>query len=120
MKNEIIREVVLKYIKEKPALIRLKVDLNSQTSEITLKGQNLDKKFEYSESIDFNSFAHGVIEAYREIYGDLEVIPISFREEIYENDKVSLDLYPTGSAGIFDIFIEYKDKGENEKKNVSF
>ena len=43
MKNEIIRDVVLKYIKEKPALIRLKVDLNSQTSEITLKGQSLDK-----------------------------------------------------------------------------
>ncbi len=60
------------------------------------------------QTIDFTSFAHGVIEAYREVYGELQVLPISFREEIYKNEKVSLDLYPTGSAGIFDIFVEYK------------
>jgi hypothetical protein len=51
-----------------------------------------------------------VIEAYEEAYGKLEVVPVSFREEIYENDKVALDVYPTGSLGIFDISIEYKSK----------
>jgi hypothetical protein len=40
----------------------------------------------------------------------MEVVPISFREEIYRNNKVALDLYPTGSAGKFDILIEYKQK----------
>jgi hypothetical protein len=65
------------------------------------------KKFEDMPFLHLG-FTHGVLEAYREAYGDLEVVPISFREEIYKNDKVALDLYPTGSAGIFDIFIEYK------------
>jgi len=40
---------------------------------------------------------------------ELKAVPVSFREENYENDKVCLDLYPTGGAGIFDIFVEYKD-----------
>jgi hypothetical protein len=35
-------------------------------------------------------------------------VPISFREEVYENENVALDLYPIGSAGVFDIHIEYK------------
>jgi len=68
----------------------------------------LNQTIEHPQTIDFTSFAHGVLEAYREAYGDLEVVPISFGEEIYRNDKVSLDLYPTGSAGIFDIFIGYE------------
>jgi hypothetical protein len=31
----------------------------------------------------------------------------SFREEIYKNEKVALDLYPSGSTGRFDIFVTY-------------
>ena len=58
------------------------------------------------------TFAHGIIEAYEEVYGKLRVISVSFREDIYENDKVSLDLYPTGGAGRFDIFVKYKRKDE--------
>jgi len=76
---------------------------------IRIKGESLDKTAEYKD-IDFTSFARGVLDAYKEAYGDLEVVPVSFREEIYKNDRVTLDLYPTGSAGIFDILIEYKDK----------
>jgi hypothetical protein len=70
------------------------------------KGNDLDETVEYYSSIDFTSFANGVLEAYRESYGELSLIP---GEEIYKNDKVSLDLYPTGSAGIFDIFINYEE-----------
>jgi len=70
----------------------------------------LDQTVEYHRSIDFTSFANGVIEAYRQAYGELKVVPISFREEIYKNDKVSLDLYPTGNSGIFDIFTDYKNE----------
>ena len=118
--NEIVKELILKYIKNEPRRILLKIDWDHGKSKIKLKGESLDKTVEYSENIDFNSFAYGVISAYEEIYGKLKVVPISFREEVYENDKVSLDLYPTGSAGIFDIFIEYKEKEKNEKKNVDF
>ena len=52
------------------------------------------KRIEYSLTISFASFAEGVIEAYEEVYGKLRVVPVSLGEEIYENDKVSLDLYP--------------------------
>jgi len=118
--RQVVEELISKYIKERPRKITLKLHWREDKSEISINGEKIDQTFEFSQNIDFTSFAHGVLEAYRKFYGELKVIPISFREEIYENDKVSLDLYPTGSAGIFDIFIEYKEKGENEKKNVSF
>jgi hypothetical protein len=109
--KEIVRELVSKYIQEKPSRITLKLGWNSKKSTINIKGdKNLNEVVEYSGIIDFTSFADGVMEAYKETYGELEVIPISFREEIYRNDKVALDLYPTGSAGVFDIFVEYKQR----------
>ncbi len=70
----------------------------------------MDKTFEYSGTIPFTPFARGVIEAYEKVYGKLKVIPVSFREDVYENDQVSLDLYPTGGAGRFDIFVKYKGR----------
>jgi len=106
--KEIVKELVSKYISERPSRITLKLDWYDKKSSVSLRGENLNETIEYNRSIDFTSFAHGVIDAYKDAYGDLEVVPISFREEIYKNDKVSLDLYPTGSAGIFDIFIEYR------------
>ena len=51
-------------------------------------------------------FAQGVIDAYKDAYGELKV-PVSFREEIYENDWVSLLLHPTGSVGVLDIYVKY-------------
>ena len=112
--KEIVSKLISKYIKDEPSRITLKLDWKDRRSIISIKGDNLDQTFEYLQTIDFTSFARGVIDAYRKAYGELEVVPISFREEIYRNDKVSLDLYPTGSAGIFDIFIEYKRS--NSKK----
>lgn len=107
--REIVSKLVSKYIQEKPSKITLKLGWDDKKSTINIKGdKNLNEAVEYSGAIDFSSFANGVVEAYKEAYGELEVVPISFREEVYRNDKVSLDLYPTGSAGIFDIFIEYK------------
>ena len=107
--KEIVSELISRYIKAKPRRISLKLNWNDKRSLINLKGENLDETVECSHAIDFTSFADGVLEAYREVYGELKAVPISFREEIYENDKVCLDLYPTGSAGIFDIFINYKE-----------
>jgi len=111
--KEIVRKLMSRYIKAKPRRISLKLNWNDRRSLINLKGENLDETAEYSCAIDFTSFANGVLDAYKQVYGELEVVPISFREEIYKNDKVSLDLYPTGSAGIFDIFVEYKDSSKN-------
>ena len=105
-----MRETISKYIGEKPRRISLKLHWEDGRSTISINGDNLSRNIEHPQTIDFTSFAHGIIEAYREAYGELEVVPISFREEIYRNDKVSLDLYPTGSAGVFDIFVEYKER----------
>jgi len=112
--KEIVSELISKYIKDEPSRITLKLDWKDKRSIINIKGNSIDHIVEYPQTIDFTSFAHGVIEAYKEAYGELEVLPISFREEIYRNNKVSLDLYPTGSAGIFDIFIEYKRSNSKE------
>ena len=108
--EEIVKKLVSRYIPAKPKRISLKLYWDDKRSLISLRGDSLDQTAEYSETIDFTSFAHGVIEAYREAYGELKEIPISFRETVYKNDKLSLDLYPTGSAGIFDIFVNYKEK----------
>jgi len=107
--KEIVKELVSKYMKTKPKRIRLKMNYSDGNSSISIKGKDLDETVDYHNAIDFTSFANGVLEAYREAYGELRTIPISFREEIYENEKVSLDLYPTGGAGVFDIFINYKE-----------
>jgi len=106
--REIVKELVSRYIQAKPTKISLKLSWNDKRSLINLKGDNLDQTAEYFHTIDFTSFADGVIEAYREVYGDLKEIPVSFRETVYKNDKLSIDLYPTGGAGIFDIFVDYK------------
>ena len=108
--KDVVRKLLSKYIQAKPERITLKLDWDDKHSLISLRGNNLNQTFEYSETIDFTSFAHGVIEAYKQVYGELEVVPVSFREEIYRNNKVSLDLYPTGSAGIFDIYVEYREE----------
>jgi len=107
--KEIIKELVSQHIQAKPGRISLKLYWNDKRSSISIEGDDLNQTIEHNQTIDFTSFAHGVLEAYREAYGELEVIPVSFREEIYKNDKVSLDLYPTGSAGTFDIFVHYNE-----------
>jgi len=105
---KIVEEIVSRYIQARPRRISLKLHWDDKRSTISINGDDLNQTIEHPQTIDFTSFAHGVLEAYREAYGNLEVVPISFREEIYKNDKVSLDFYPTGSAGTFDIFVRYK------------
>jgi len=106
--RELVKELVSRYLPAKPTKISLKLNWDDKRSLINLRGVNLDQTAEYFDTIDFTSFAHGVIDAYKEAYGELKEIPVSFRETVYKNDKLSIDLYPTGSAGIFDIFIEYE------------
>ena len=106
--KEIVKKLISRYIPAKPKRISLKLEWSDKRSLINLKGNDLDETAEYFQTIAFTSFANGVIEAYREAYGELREIPVSFRETLYKNEKLSIDLYPTGSAGIFDIFVEYK------------
>jgi hypothetical protein len=106
--REIVKKLVSRYISAKPKRISLKLYWDEKRSLINLIGDNLNQKVEYSQTIHFTSFGRGVVEAYREVYGDLKEISVSFRETVYRNEKVVIDLYPTGSAGIFDIFVEYK------------
>lgn len=105
---EIVEELILKYIDEKPTKITLRLDMGRKESEIEIRGKKTKRSFKYPKEISFTSFAEGVLSAYRKVYGKLEVTGAGFREEIYKNDKVSLDLYPTGSVGIFEIFVEYE------------
>ena len=110
--KEVVRRLVSERIKARPKRITLRLNWEDKKSSIRLLGEGLDETIEYHGTIPFTPFAYGVIEAYEEVYGKLRVIPVSFREDIYENDEVSLDLYPTGGAGGFDIFIMYKRKDE--------
>ncbi|MEM2294400.1 MAG: hypothetical protein QXQ69_03335 [Candidatus Aenigmatarchaeota archaeon] len=105
-----VKDFVSKFVKARPNRISLKLDWEKDLSVISIYISELKLESEQPKTIDFTSFAKGVIEAYEETYGKLEVVPISFREEIYRNEKVSLDLYPTGSLGVFDIFIKYNEK----------
>jgi hypothetical protein len=86
----------------------LRLNFRKEINELNLN--DLDETAEYLQRIDFMSFANGVLEAYREAYGALKEVPVSFRETIYRNDERSIGFYPTGSAGIFDVFINYKEK----------
>ena len=107
--EEVVKDLITQYIDRKPRMVSLKLSWHDDLSEITISGENLEKKVKYPFTIPFTSFAQGVIEAYEEVYGKLRVIPVSFREEIYENEKVSLDLYPTGGAGVFEVWVTYKE-----------
>ena len=105
--KEMVRDLIARYIDAKPKRISLR--LSDDRSEIRISGDGLEERLEYPLIISFTSFVRGVIKAYEEVYGKLRVIPISLREEVYENDKVSLDLYPTGGSGIFEVFVSYKE-----------
>ena len=121
--KDVVKELVSQHVKAKPSRISLKLDWDDNRSVISVYGENLKESVEYSQTIDFTSFAHGVLEAYREAYGELQVVPISFREGVYENEKVALDLYPTGSAGVFDIHIEcrlHKNEVKLTEQNINF
>ena len=92
--GELVKDLIARYIDRKPGKISLKLSWNDDRSEIRISGNGLDERVEYPLTISFTSFAQGVIEAYEEVYGKQRIVPVSLREEIYENDKVSLDLYP--------------------------
>lgn len=106
--KEIARRLVLEYISSKPTRIRLRLDLKGGKSSIEISGESLNTKVRCAKAIDFNSFGNGVLEAYERVFGKLKEIPISLRETVYENERVRLDFYPTGTAGIFDIFVNYR------------
>jgi hypothetical protein len=110
--KEYVKRFLMQYIKSRPIRISLKLEWDNKKSRINLIGNGLNQTIVYPDTISFTSFAYGVIEAYEEVYGKLKVVPISFREEIYKNDKVSLNLYPAGSVGIFDIYIKYREEIE--------
>ena len=106
--QDIVEGIVSQYIDKRPRKIALKLSWNDKTSAISFNGDNLNHTIEIAQTIDFTSFARGILDTYQKVYGEMEVFPTSFREEIYKNDKVALDLYPSGSSGRFDILVNYK------------
>ena len=91
--EELAKDLMARYMGRKPKTISLKLSWDDG-SEIRISGDGLDERVEYPLTISFAGFAQGVIEAYEKVYGKQRVVPVSLGEEIYENDKVSLDLYP--------------------------
>jgi len=63
--REIVKELVSKYIQARPRRISLKLYWEGKRS-IRINGDNLNQTIEHTQTIDFSSFAHGVLEAYRE------------------------------------------------------
>ena len=105
--RELVKKIVLQYInrdKFKPTKISLRLLWDKNSSLITIDEK---KTIEIPEIISFSSFADGVINAFREVYGELELIPVDLRSDIYQNNRVTLELYPTGSLSRFDIYIQY-------------
>jgi hypothetical protein len=105
--RELVKRIVLQHISERPRRISLRLLWDRGSSLITIES-DAEKTIEVQDIVSFTSFAEGVVDAFREVYGELEVVPISFREDLYCNDEVSLLLHPTGSLGVFDIFVEYR------------
>jgi hypothetical protein len=101
--RELVKRIVLQHISERPRRVSLRLLWDRGSSLITIDTIEV----EVPETISFTSFAEGVVDAFRETFGELEIVPISFREDLYRNDKVSLLLHPTGSLGVFNIYVEY-------------
>jgi len=101
--RELVKKIVMQYINLKPTRISLRLLWDKNSSLITID----EKTVEVEEIISFSSFADGVIDAFREIYGELELIPVNLRTDIYRNSKITIELYPTGSLSRFDIYIQY-------------
>ena len=104
--RELVKKIVLQYINLKPTRISLRLLWNKNSSLITIES-DAEKTIEIPEIISFSSFGYGVVDAYRETFGELELIPVDLRSDIYQNNRVTLELYPTGSLSRFDIYIQY-------------
>jgi hypothetical protein len=106
--EDIVEHFVKDAIQKKPYKISLQLDWNNKKSVLEFDGLDYHSSTAYPLTIDFSSFARGLLNAYKKAYGQLYLASTSFREEVYKNDKVAIELYLTGSAGIFDVYIEYE------------
>lgn len=96
-------------IKDKPTRVSLKIVVGENWEDSKSVVSVNDAETRFNKPISFTQFGEAVKEAFREAYGDLKVVPISFREELLVNDHVMLRYVPTGSMGVFDIYVVYKD-----------
>ena len=111
---ENLQELLEKAIKQKPTRISLRIksgeSWDTSTSEVkTTRFGEPSVKTAFKRPISFAEFGKAVEEAFAKAYGELKVVPISFREELLVNDSVMLRYTPTGSMGFFDIYITYKE-----------
>jgi len=68
-----------------------------------MAGEGWEERVNHLFTFSFTSFTRQVVESYEEVCGKLMVLARSFREEIYEDEKVSLDVYPSGGTGSFEV-----------------
>lgn len=111
---ENLQELLEKAIKQKPTRISLRIKsgegLETSTSEVEIArlGEN-GVKTPFKTPISFTEFGEAVKEAFANAYGELKIVPISLREELLVNDNVMLRYTPTGSMGIFNIYVTHKE-----------
>ena len=104
-----LKTLLAEAIKHKPTRVSLKIVVGKNWEDSKSVVAVNDAEVPFNKPISFTQFGEAVKEAFREAYGDLKVVPISFREELLVNDQVMLRYVPTGSMGIFDIYVVYKD-----------
>lgn len=112
---ESLRKLLEKVVTQKPTRISLRIESgeswDTSTSEVeTARFGEPSVKTLFKRPISFTEFGEAVKEAFANAYGELKIVPISLREELLVNDTVMLRYTPTGSRGIFDIYITYKEQ----------
>ena len=86
--EELVKDGIARCMNRKPKMISLKLT-RDDLSEIRIAGEGWDESVNHLFTISFTSFMRQVVEGYEEVYGKLTVLARSFREEIYENEKIS-------------------------------
>lgn len=106
---EDLKSLLEEAIKHKPTRISLRIVAGKSWEDSTAIVDVAGQKNHFKKPISFTEFGKAVEEVFQKAYGELKVVPISFREELLVNDHVMLRYVPTGSMGIFDIYVVYKE-----------
>ena len=99
--EEFVKDGIARCMSRKPKMISLKLT-RDDLYEIRIAGEGWEERVNHLFTFSFTSFTRQVVESYEEVCGKLMVLARSFREEIYEDEKVSLNLYPNGGTGSFE------------------
>ena len=99
--EELVKDGIARCMSRKPKMISLKLT-RDDLYEIRIAGEGWEERVNHLFTISSTSFTLQVVDSYEEVYGKSMILARIFREEIYENEEASLNLYPSGGTGIFE------------------